>query len=182
MTKTSWLYLALVMPVITLSAGNAENPPENQQIKDSVAAHYSELRDDLQKGDGVYLTSLLSLLHTPADEKTYTMKRMRALSEAYPALPEFAERVPDLAHRDQAPTVSAASAVSEADLQKLFGHMKYLARIHLSLMNGYEFDAIFRSFDPSRETIWVKQANSTGGFDRKVYPLRTIKNVTLLPI
>jgi hypothetical protein len=177
------LYLALVIPAVALFTGYAENAPAvaASSIKDYAAAHYTELQDDLQHGHGVCLTSLLGLLHTSDDEKDRTIKRMRALSDAYPSLSEFAERVPDLAHHDPPPAVLAAPTASKSDLEKQFAHMKYKTHIHLSMVNGDEIDATFRSFNPSEEMIWVKATNSTGGFDRKSYALRIIKNMSLMP-
>lgn len=175
------LMLALVMSAMVLMAGQPE-------ITNYVGTHYKDLQDDLHRGDGVTLTALLSLLHTPAVEKDETIKRLRFLSEAYPAPSEFADRVPDFAHKDQSPPLSAAApavpavpAMSESDLVKFFGSMKYKTHIHLSLLNGDEIEGIFSSFDQPRERIWVKVVNSKGEFERKVYALQKIKNVTQNP-
>jgi len=80
-----------------------------------------------------------------------------------------------------APMPAAAPATpvaSESDLVTLFRSMKYKTHLHLSLFNGNEVDATFRSFDQSREIIWVNAVDSSGAFSKKAYPLRDLKNVS----
>jgi hypothetical protein len=171
--------LAFVIPVMVLFTVYAENPSEGQKIKDHVRGHYKELQDDLHQGDGVSLTSLLSLLHTRPEEKDETIKRLRALSEAYPTPSEFADRVPDFMHQEQVPAAAPAmSAVSESDLEKLFGHMKYKTRLHLSLLNGDEIDGTFSSFNRAQGIIWLYPPDSSSMFGKKSYALHDMKNVT----
>jgi hypothetical protein len=175
-------YLALVISVFPLFTAYAENPP--QSIKSFVEDHYNEIQNDLHQGNGASIAALLDLLHTPSDEKEGTIKRLHALSEAYPTLSEFAERVPDFENKDLAPAVSTAPAIaaapvlSESDLVKLFGSMKYKTHIHLSMLNGEEIDGSFSSFDKSRGIIWLNPAGSSSVFGKKPYGLLKMKNVT----
>ena len=70
----------------------------SQKIKDFVVISYSQLQGDLSRGKGEYLSSLLSMLNIAATEIDATVKKLRALSEAYPTIPDFADRVIDLSH------------------------------------------------------------------------------------
>jgi hypothetical protein len=73
----------------TLSSG--------QRIKDFVVMSYPQISADLRSGQGEYLSSLYSLLNIPPDRQPETLKRLRDLSSKYPAIPEFADKVNDLA-------------------------------------------------------------------------------------
>jgi len=93
-------YMATLTPV---GAGSSPIAREvslsaNQKIKDFVVISYGQLQVDLSKGTGEYLSSLLSMLNIPAAETAETVKKLRALSEVYRVIPEFADRVIDLVH------------------------------------------------------------------------------------
>jgi len=173
---------AFLIPALALLPVLAENPPQN--LKDFVGGHYTELQNELSHGEGASLKSLLDLLHTPPADKIATIKRLHALSEAYPTVSEFVERVPDFAHKDPpAPTaalVPVVPEISEPDLVNLFSHMKYKTRIHVSMLDGEESDGVFSSFDKSRGIIFVSVAGSSV-FTKKVYALSKMRNVTRLP-
>ena len=182
------LCLALAISAMAIFTARAENPP--QSIHDFVGSHYKELQVDLGQGDGSSLASLLDLLRILPEDKEVTVKRLRALSDAYPTPSGFADRVPDFARTEQAPVVSSVSAasplpvqpaMSESDLVTFFAHMKYKTRIHLSMLNGDEIDGTFSSFDPSREIIFVNPAGSSGMFGKKVYALQKMKTVSQIP-
>lgn len=75
---------------------NAAHRTRRQETIDFVVTGYRSLADDLQAGDGPYLMSLLQILGVGEAERTETAKKVKALFEIYPAIPDFAERVADL--------------------------------------------------------------------------------------
>jgi hypothetical protein len=172
--------IALMILTLAFSTTAAENRPEDPRIKDYVTGHYAELQDNLQKGDGASLVALFNLLQTPADQQQETIKRLRALAVAYPTVSEFTDHVPDFTHKEGTPAVASTAVMTIGDLKKLFVPLKYKTRIHLSMTNGDEIDGIFTSFDPSREIIWAKTANASGGLVKKAYHLQQMKNVLLI--
>jgi hypothetical protein len=91
-------YMATLTPVGGGSSGIDTQPSlgANQKIKDFVVISYKELQSDLSKGKGEYLTSLLSMLNVASADLDSTLKKLRALSDAYPSIPTFADRVVDL--------------------------------------------------------------------------------------
>lgn len=177
--KRGLLSTAAVLAVVSLA--RAERAPANaaSAIQGFVAAHYAELKTDLQKGGGATLTSLLAMLRTPADEKDGTTHRLCALSDAYPVPSEFAARVPDFAHQDVAPAAPAAAAKT-SDLETLFHGMPYKTLLHVSFANGNEIDGRFSSFDPFEKAVWIKVIDPAGGSERKRYALQAIKRVSVL--
>jgi hypothetical protein len=95
-------YMVTLMPLSAGSLPIEQNTSlsENQKIKDFVVISYRQIRTDLSKGGGDYLKSLLSMLNTPAADFDATVKKIRGLAEAYPTIPEFADRVIDLAPKN----------------------------------------------------------------------------------
>jgi hypothetical protein len=71
------------------------NLTEQQKVRDFIIAGYRPLMEDLSKGSGQYLKSLLVLLHVQAAEKDGAIKKINALSEVYTNIPDFADRVID---------------------------------------------------------------------------------------
>jgi hypothetical protein len=69
---------------------------EKQKIKDFIVVSYRQLGNDVAKGHGEYLTSLFSMLNISGDGAAAGLNKLRALHEAYPNIPEFAERTLDL--------------------------------------------------------------------------------------
>jgi len=70
---------------------------DRQKMKDYIVKNYEGIVKDLQKGPvaqaGEYLTSLFSLFNISANQEYGATKRIRALSEAYPDIIEFADHV-----------------------------------------------------------------------------------------
>lgn len=79
---------------------------ENQKIKDFVVISYSQLQGDLARGKGEYLSSLISMLNVAEAERDDTVKKLKALSLAYPVIPDFANRVNDLSRPADAPAAA----------------------------------------------------------------------------
>lgn len=75
-----------------------------------VVAHKSIVQD-LQLGEGEYLNSLMKVLEVPAAESVAASKRLKALSEAYPEIVDFADKAVEIYLGDPAVEPSGASAV-----------------------------------------------------------------------
>jgi hypothetical protein len=71
--------------------------PVGDKIRSFVIVSYRQIIEDLQKGHGEYLSSLLDELKTPTDQREEMIKRIKGLSEAYPDIPVFADHVVELA-------------------------------------------------------------------------------------
>ena len=54
---------------------------------------YPHIQQDLAQGRGEYLSSILSMLGVPENNRDYVIGRLRQLSEESQAAPEFAEKV-----------------------------------------------------------------------------------------
>ena len=54
---------------------------------------YPHIQQDLAQGRGEYLSSILSMLAVPENNRDYVIGRLRQLSEESQAAPEFAEKV-----------------------------------------------------------------------------------------
>ena len=65
----------------------------DQERKDYIVRNYQVLLKDLQDGGGEHLTALLALLDVPDDQSEGATRRLRALSEAYPDIVDFANHV-----------------------------------------------------------------------------------------
>lgn len=101
-------YMVTLSPVGTASIENHTTLSDNQKIKDFVVVSYRELQSDISKGKGPYLASLQTLLRIGVAESDAFVKKVKALSEAYPTIPEFADRVSDLAPKLEATKGDAA--------------------------------------------------------------------------
>lgn len=86
-------YMVTLQPAGTGSLETQTAISERQKRRDYIVTNYDRLIDDLQKGAGEHLTSLLSLLNVSANQTESAIKRIRALSEAYPGIIEFADHV-----------------------------------------------------------------------------------------
>lgn len=67
-----------------------------QKVKEFILISYKNIQSDLSKGEGEYLSSLLELLKVPREDKAEAVKKLKALSEVYTNILEFADRVTDL--------------------------------------------------------------------------------------
>jgi hypothetical protein len=86
-------YLATLQPEGTGSLETQTAISDRQKTKEYIVVNYNNIMQDLQKGNGEHLTSLFTLLHISDDQSGDAVKRTRALSEAYPDIPEFADHV-----------------------------------------------------------------------------------------
>jgi hypothetical protein len=77
----------VVAPVMT----PAES--DRQQTRTFIISGYRSLIDDLSKGSGSHLTTLLDLLHIASAQRPDAVLKIKALSVAYPNISDFADRV-----------------------------------------------------------------------------------------
>ncbi len=66
---------------------------DGQKAKDFILVAYKNIVSDLNKGEGQYQDSLLEILKVPKEDQSEAKKKIRALSEAYTNILEFADRV-----------------------------------------------------------------------------------------
>lgn len=135
---------------------------ENQKAKDFIVVGYREIIGDLQKGQGQYLTSLLGLLKVPAEGTDQAIKRIRALSEAYPSIPEFADHVieaylPNGESKAETIPVANNALPSKADLVDFLKGLKKGTLVTFKYRHGDEATLEFITYDGIKGEIWVKQ-------------------------
>jgi len=87
--------VTLVKENATSVEGETDLSPHDK-AKNFIMVSYRQIMDDLQKGHGEYLASLLNMLKVPSNQKDSAIKKIRALSEAYTDIPDFADHVIDL--------------------------------------------------------------------------------------
>ena len=86
-------YFATLSPADAAPLTERISLSETQKAKEFVVVSYRDIVSDLGRGEGEYLSSLLALLRVPDDAREPAIRRLRALAEAYPTIPEFADRV-----------------------------------------------------------------------------------------
>jgi hypothetical protein len=84
-----------VTPVPTSATSSVTAAPDKAKVKDFIVMNYARIVEDLSKGDGQYLSSLLALLNVPKDDEVDAKKKIQALSTVYTIIPESAEQVVD---------------------------------------------------------------------------------------
>jgi hypothetical protein len=89
-------YMVTLNPQGTTKLEEMPARSDTQKTKEYIVMAYKDILSDLRKGEGQYLSSLLALLHVKPEEKGDAVKKIRALSEAYTVIPDFADHVIDL--------------------------------------------------------------------------------------
>lgn len=98
-------YMVTLIPNGTTKLEEGSTRSSDQKTKDYIVLAYKDILIDLQKGDGQYLSSLLELLHVKPEGKSDAVKKIRALSEVYTVIPDFADHVIDLYRTPQANSI-----------------------------------------------------------------------------
>ncbi len=70
------------------------NQPD--KIRNFVMVSYRQIVEDLHKGEGEYLKSLLDEMKIPNEKRVEMTKKIKGLSEAYTDIPVFADHVVEL--------------------------------------------------------------------------------------
>jgi PEGA domain len=89
-------YMVTLEPIGTGDLDGKTTGSKAQKAREFIFSGYSNILADLTKGNGPYLDSLLKLLDVPENEKTPAMGKIKALSDVYKDIPEFADHVIDL--------------------------------------------------------------------------------------
>jgi len=98
-------YLVTLQPEST-TPGELITPLDGRQkAKEFIIIAYRNIQTDLSAGEGQYLTSLFELLKVPPESRPDALKKIRALSEAYRNIAQFADTLTDvyLANNHAAP-------------------------------------------------------------------------------
>ncbi|MDE2490964.1 MAG: PEGA domain-containing protein [Elusimicrobia bacterium] len=66
---------------------------KSQKVRDFIVTAYSNIMSDLSHGGGQYLDSLIGELGIPESGKADAVKKIKALSEVYTNIPDFADQV-----------------------------------------------------------------------------------------
>jgi hypothetical protein len=86
----------VTLPPTEGSAAGVTSLTDKQQVVNFIVAGYSNLVQELNSQSGQYTISLLELAKVADEQKPEATKRLKALSEAYTAIPEFAEKAADM--------------------------------------------------------------------------------------
>lgn len=141
---------------------------QSQKVREFIIAGYSSLTADLSQGSGPHLSSLLDLLEVSESERPAAAKRIRGLSDAYPNISEFADRVIDLflkkqSSRSLVPVLSpiqfdesnvAQTPVSE--LRDFFHSLPQGTKVTVvEITNNRKMDVVYDRFDKMNlNMIW----------------------------
>jgi len=66
---------------------------DKAKIKEYIVISYQQIVTDLARGGGQYLNSLVLMLKVADSKRTESVKKIKALSEVYTIIPDFAEQV-----------------------------------------------------------------------------------------
>jgi len=66
---------------------------DKAKIKEFIVISYQQIITDIARGGGEYLNSLVLMLKVADSKRTESVKKIRALSEVYTIIPDFAEQV-----------------------------------------------------------------------------------------
>lgn len=98
-------YMVTLQPTGTATLDSHTSQTQSQRVKEFVVTAYRDVSTDIKKGSGTYLNSLYDLLKIKPEQSTETLKRLRALLDAYPNIADFADRVGDLSVPEPSPAV-----------------------------------------------------------------------------
>jgi hypothetical protein len=86
-------YMVTLQPSGSTSLERNTSLSSDQKIKNFIIVGYNNIMTDLSQGKGNYLASLFDLLHIPSNKRAKAVKKLKALSEVYTSIPEFADHV-----------------------------------------------------------------------------------------
>ena len=75
------------------TAGSVNPISEKAKVKEFIILNYQKIVEDISKGRGQYISSLLVMLSIPRDSQAEAQNKIKALSAVYTIIPDFAERV-----------------------------------------------------------------------------------------
>ncbi|MBK8651897.1 MAG: PEGA domain-containing protein [Elusimicrobia bacterium] len=89
-------YMVTLEPAGTGNLDGKTTGSKSQKARGFIVTGYNNILAELVSGSGPYIASLLKLLDVPEGEMVSAIKKIRALSEVYKDIPEFADHVIDL--------------------------------------------------------------------------------------
>lgn len=89
-------YMVTLPPENNTQVSDATTLNTKQKIINFIVAGYSPLVTELHGTHGQYVTSLMQLGNISENRRSDIGKKLRALSDAYTAIPEFAEKASDI--------------------------------------------------------------------------------------
>lgn len=95
--------------MVTLEVDGASNAETNtvgkskqDKVREFIVLSYNPLISDISKGTGNYLSTLFTMLDIQPKDRTSALKRIKALSEAFPDIAQFADQVSAAYVKDKA--------------------------------------------------------------------------------
>lgn len=95
-------YFVTLVPNST--AQSIDPLPEKAKVKDFIILNYQNIIQDVNKGSGQYLSSLLVMLKVQNDNQSEAQNKIKALSTVYMLIPDFAEQVVNYFMKDNVNT------------------------------------------------------------------------------
>lgn len=89
-------YMVTLPPTGNSSVADATVLTDKQKVVNFIVAGYAELVKELNSQSGQYTASLLQLGQVNEEQKDDTTRRLKALSDAYTNIPEFADKAADM--------------------------------------------------------------------------------------
>lgn len=89
-------YMVTLPPMANTAQGEMGFLTEKQKVVNFIVAGYNGIVKELSTQSGQYLSSLLMLTNVEEAQRPDVTRRLKALSDAYPNIPEFAEKAADL--------------------------------------------------------------------------------------
>jgi hypothetical protein len=83
---------------------------DEQKAREFIIIAYGNLVPELASGQGEYLRSLMDVLKIPAERRPEAIKKLKALSDVYSDIPDFADHAVELYMKPGAAAPSAAGA------------------------------------------------------------------------
>jgi hypothetical protein len=89
-------YMVTLQPAETTPLEGPAAKSDAQKAKEFIVIGYGNLLNDLSVGEGSHLSSLLTMLEIPEEDRGEATQKIRTLSEEYKEIPEFADQVVNL--------------------------------------------------------------------------------------
>ncbi|HEX4870069.1 MAG TPA: PEGA domain-containing protein [Moraxellaceae bacterium] len=85
----------VTLPPAEAATSDSTSLHDKQQVVNFIVAGYQGLQKDLSAQGGQYLTSLMTLAKVADTQQAEMAKRIKGLADAYPSIPEFADKAAD---------------------------------------------------------------------------------------
>lgn len=128
-------YMVSLEPTIANNLDRETLKASDQKAREFIVLAYNNIMSDLAQGKGQYLHTLLGVLEIPDEKSAAAVKKLRALSEVYTNILEFADHAIELylkpkpAEPEKPATVVAPAATPNSPASELYAQLlkKYKA-------------------------------------------------------